>query len=125
MRKTLAAALAALTFGTAAAVAAAPSQAEARGYRSHYYRHDRSDAGVAVAAGVVGLALGAALASNGGRYGSGYYEPYPSGYGGYYGRPYYGRPYYGRHGYSTCETERWGYDPYTGERVLVRSRYRC
>lgn len=69
---------------------AAPAQA-----RDGYYRHDRGgdDAAIAIGAGVVGLALGAALAS-GSRdrdyyYEDGYYprqtyyQSYPQYYGGY------------------------------------------
>ena len=125
MRKSLTAAMAALTFGGAVAATAAP--AEARPHRG-YYGHDRhhgSNAGAAVAAGVVGLALGAAIA--GSNHNNGYYR------GGYaYNDPYYGDRYYGRGGYyrdryeyRTCESSRWVWDPYIRERVLVRSRYAC
>ena len=135
MRKTLAALAAALTFGGAIAASATPADARSHGYggyggyyggyRYYGHRHD-NDAGVAVAAGVVGLALGAALASGSGRrgyYNNGYYD---NGYydGGYYG---YGYPAYGYYdgGYSVCESRRWVWDPYIGRRVLIRSRYAC
>ena len=74
---------------------------------------------------MVGLALGAAIASSkpnrGYAYNNGYYA---SGYGydPYYGDRYYSRP---RYAYRTCESERWVWDPYIQDRVLVRSRYRC
>jgi hypothetical protein len=129
MRKILTAALAALTFGGAVAASTAPAEAQAYhrwggggwhggGYR--YYGHGHSDAGVAVAAGVVGLALGAAIASDhgGGRYyGRGYYG------GGYYDYPgYYG---YYREGYRVCESSHWAWDPYAGRHILVTDRYAC
>jgi hypothetical protein len=113
MRKTIAAALAAITF-TGALVATA---AEAR--PRHHYHRDRDNDGAAIAAGIAGLAIGAALAS-GSRdrssyYDRGYYDrPY---YGGYYDRRYYSPPrysYYGpRRDYRHCRTvSRW--DPYYG-----------
>lgn len=124
MRKSLTVAMAALTFGGAIAATAAPAQARPHGYYNNRYygHHHGNDAGVAVAAGVVGLALGAAIASNN--------RPYAYN-SGYYGRsyaydPYYGDRYYApRRVYRTCESERWVWDPYIQDRVLVRSRYRC
>jgi hypothetical protein len=121
MKKVLTAALAALTLGGAVATAAAP--ADARPYDGHYYggghyyRHDNG--GAAVAAGVVGLALGAALASNAHPYyyDRGYYDR------GYYGPAYYGPGYYAP--YRVCETTRWVWDPYVGHRVPVAERYAC
>lgn len=127
MKRTLACALAAVT--VAGGVAAA-SQAEARPphqrhydsrhYDGRYYHHrrDDDDDGAAIAAGVVGLALGAALASgwndNGRSYDRGYHRQ--PGYG-------YGRGYSGYSGYSgyyaprpynrTCRTTRY-WDPYYG-----------
>jgi hypothetical protein len=77
---------------------------------------------------VVGLALGAALASDHGYYDRGYYgrRYYDDGYygGGYYGGGYY-PGYYGYPGYRICESRRWVWDPYIGRRVLVGSRYAC
>ena len=77
MRKIIASGLAAATLlGGVSMGSTASAQ-----YR-HYYRHG-GNAGAAVAAGIAGLAVGAALA-----------DSHP-----YYGRPYYGRPYgyyYGR-----------------------------
>src|SRR5689334_5103089 len=92
MKKALTAAMAAITLGGALAATAAPAQAQhwrGGGYGGHYsgghyYYGHRDNAGPAIAAGVVGLALGAALASNSHSY---YYDrPY---YGGYYGPGYY------------------------------------
>jgi hypothetical protein len=121
MRKTLTAAMAALTLGGAISTAAAP--AEARdwghhgGYGGHYYGggryYGRGNGGAAIAAGVVGLALGAALADSGPRYYSGgYYAPPPPPYG------------YG-YGYRTCESTRWVWDPYYRHQVPVTTRYAC
>ena len=125
MRKTLTAAMAALTFGGAVAASAVPAQA--RDYNNRYYggdyrRDNRSnDAGVAIAAGIVGLALGAALTS--GNQNTGY-----ASYG-YAQRPYYGPDaynggYYGG-GYRTCESRRWVYDRYLRRDVQIVSRYAC
>ena len=124
MRKTLTAAMAALTFGGAVAATAVPAQA--RGYEGgrYYggdYRRDYrgNDAGGAVAAGIVGLALGAALTSNSHPSYSSYgYAPRP-----YYGGGYNNDGYYG--GYRTCESRRWVYDRYLRREVQVVSRYAC
>ncbi|MDB5428566.1 MAG: hypothetical protein JWR47_1728 [Phenylobacterium sp.] len=137
MRKLLTAAMAAITLGGAVCATAAPAEARPHGggyygggYGGGYYggRH-HNDAGVAVAAGVVGLALGAALASNHGGYDRGYYDRGYYGGGGYYDGGYYGGGYYpgyyGYSGYRVCEGRRWVWDPYIGRRVLVRSRYEC
>jgi hypothetical protein len=130
MRKMMTAALAALTFGGAVMATALPAQARDHdgwgrgGYRYDYgRRHHGNDAGVAVAAGVVGLALGAALANNSGHsrsYSSGYYSG-GYGYPGYYDQGYG----YDDDAYRVCETSRWVWDPYIGRRILVRSRYAC
>lgn len=119
MRKALTAAMAAITLGGAVVATAAPAEARPHGgyyggYYGGHYRHDNT--GAAVAAGVVGLALGAALASNShSYYDRGYYAP------GYYAPGYY----YGGYGYRTCESTRWVWDPYIGRRVPVTSRYAC
>lgn len=102
MRKTLTAALAALTLGGAISATAATG-ADARPSYGHYYGH--RGGGAALAAGVAGLAIGAAIAS-----------PH---YGGYYGPGYYyGGPY-------TCYGTRWVWDPYAGRRVPVNQPYAC
>jgi hypothetical protein len=138
MRKSLTAAMAALTFGGAVAATAVPAQARPHddyGYNGYngYDRHRHSNnTGAAVAAGVLGLALGAALASSNGNHNSGYYS---RGYA--YNEPYYGNRHYrgdyyrggygygSDYGYSTCESSRWVWDPYIRERVLIRSHYAC
>ncbi|OYX31372.1 MAG: hypothetical protein B7Y99_10315 [Caulobacterales bacterium 32-69-10] len=103
--KILVAAVAAVTL--AGGIAAA-SDASAQGR----YRRGGGNTGAAVAAGIAGLAVGAALASNRGYgygygpgFNGGYYGPGPV-YGGFYGRPIYGPParfvgpgYYGGRGY--------------------------
>ncbi len=145
MKKSLTAAIAALTFGGAIAATAAPAQAhDYDGYYDAGRRHHSNNTGAAVAAGVVGLALGAALASSSrsGR-GSAYYgsnsyyggNSYGAGngyYGDGYGRSRYGYSddgdsYYSRQRYvaRTCESQRWVWDPYIRERVLIRSTYAC
>ncbi|HEX4712546.1 hypothetical protein [Phenylobacterium sp.] len=134
MRKLLTAAMAAITLGGAVCATAAPAEAGPHGgyYGGGYYGGHHNDAGVAVAAGVVGLALGAALANNHGYYDRGYYGPgyYGGSYGGgYYAPGYYGAGYYpgyyGYPGYRLCASRHWVWDPYIGRRVLVRSRYAC
>jgi hypothetical protein len=125
MRKVLTAALAAITLGGAVCATAAPAEARDHYYGGRYYgggRH-QDGSGAAVAAGVLGLALGAAIASDHGYSHRGYYD---RGYydGGYYDRGYY-PGYYGYGGYRTCESTRWVWDPYIGRRVPVASRYAC
>lgn len=116
--------LAALAMVAGATAASAQSYRHG-GYRGGYYGHGHhgNDAGVAIAGGIVGLALGAAIAGNnnhGARYNSGYgydYAPPPpppryyDGYG-------YAHPYRG----SDCWTTR-EYDRYRGtmyERTVCR-----
>ncbi|HEY8003586.1 MAG TPA: hypothetical protein VIE16_05125 [Phenylobacterium sp.] len=121
MRKVLTAAMAAITLGGAICATAAPAQARehdhwgGRGYYGGYHR-DRDNGGAAIAAGVVGLALGAALAGNSHSYHRSYYD------GGYYAPGYYAYDY---PAYRTCESTRWVWDPYIGRRVPVTSRYAC
>lgn len=128
MRKLIATGLAALTLAGALATGA-----EA-GDRRRYHRDN--DDGAAIAAGIAGLAIGAALASSSrdrgyyrndyyyrdGYYDRGYYDRgyYPRGY---YERRYYRPPVYGyyvpRHRRSSCRTySQW--DPYYGGYVRVR-----
>jgi hypothetical protein len=125
MRKALTAAMAAITLGGAVCATAAPAEAQhyRGGYNGGYYggHHGHNNNGAAVAAGVVGLALGAAIASNhGGYYDRGYYD---RGYG-YYGAPAYAYG-YGYPAYRTCVSTRWVWDPYIGRRVPVRESYAC
>ena len=118
MRKALTTAIAALTLGGAVCATAAPAEAQyyRGGYGGHYYGHRHNDGGAALAAGVVGLALGAALASNS--------HPY---YGHSYRHSYYAPGYYDYDypAYQTCVTTRWVWDPYIGRRVPIRERYAC
>ena len=111
----------AVTLGASTLVAIAPAEAR---HRDRYYGHHGSRTGLAIGAGVVGLAIGAAIASDRGRYydRGGYYNR--GGYGGgYYDRGGYDRGYYGRshRGYRgrDCYTRK-VYDPYYGRRVRVR-----
>ena len=110
MRKIIAAGLAALT--VAGGLAAGPAFAQR--YHRDYDRH-HGDAGAAVAAGIAGLAVGAAIANGGqGDYRDGYYYGPPRyAYDYYYGRDYYGP----RH----CSTRRM-WDPYLQAYV---DRTRC
>lgn len=120
IRKSIGALIAAATLATVA------TPAEARRWRHH--RGD-NDAALAIGAGIIGLGIGAALASDR-RYYDRYYDPYyDRGYynrgyyhGGYYDRGYYApryrSGYYHRYG-RDCFTRR-VYDPYIGRRVKVR-----
>lgn len=107
-----------------------PSAASAHDWRRYSYRHHRGDA---VAAGVVGLALGAVIGaaitdSNHRRY-------YDRRYSGCYDRCGYDRGYY-RDGYyedgyddgygpSLCIVRERRYDPYSGREVLIEERRPC
>src|SRR5436305_14097052 len=62
--------------GVAATLVATASPADAQ-YRRHYRHHDRT--GVAIGAGILGLGIGAAIASSN----RGYYDPYYGGYSSY------------------------------------------
>jgi Ni/Co efflux regulator RcnB len=141
MRKFLTTALAAAMLAGPILAAATPASADR--YRDHGYRHHRKDsdkAAIAVAAGIAGLALGAALSSrSNGRptYSSGYstrsypysngydYDPRDDSYGGeYYGRGYgYDDSY--RRAPAVCTTTERVYDRYSGRRVMVERRYAC
>ena len=108
MRKIMTAAVAALTIGGALA-ASVPASAQ-----NHYdrgYRHN--DDGAAVAAGVAGLAIGAAIASGDRGPAPYYYNAPPPAY--YNGPAYYS--YYG-HCHTSC---RWS--PHWGRYVRVRGCY--
>lgn len=112
MRKALTAALAALTLAGAVSATAVTS-ADARPYYHGGYSYGRGNGGAAVVAGVAGLAIGAALASNHGHY-------YYGGPAYYYGPP---APYYV--GPATCYTTRWVWDPYLGRNVPQSIPYAC
>jgi hypothetical protein len=123
--------MAAITLGGAICATAAPADARPHGGYGYYgggdygerYEHRRhGDAGAALAAGVVGLALGAALADGGHHH----YRSYPS-YG-YYQPGYYGYDDDYGYGYApprTCISDRWVWDPYIGRNVLIRRSYAC
>jgi hypothetical protein len=123
MRKilTVSAGALALAATTVAAVAPADAQRWRGGHRGYYRGGDRT--GVAIGAGILGLAAGAAIASsNRGYYGGGY------GYGGgYYGGPaYYGGPGYyappppqGYYGRGYCRSD-WRWDGWARRYVRVR-----
>lgn len=112
------------TLAASTLVAVAPAEAQ----RYRYYHRDRG--GAAVAAGIAGLAIGAALASNSNRYDRdrwysdrGYRYDYDDYY--YRSRGYYpvdGYYAYRYRDYAQCRTER-RYDPYYGRRVRVRVCY--
>ncbi len=113
MKKILTGALAALTVG-GGALASVPASAEPHGGYGGSYGHHDHDGGAAVAAGIAGLAIGAALAS---------------GHDGYYGRPaYYAPPpaYYAGPAYYSysgrCHTA-WRWDRYWGRYTRVRACY--
>ncbi len=125
MRKILTAGVVALTLGGAILGAAVPANAEpyghwhGGGWRGGW-RGD--DAGVAIAAGILGLAVGSALASDHPHY---YYGAPP-----YYGPGYYGGPVYYRGrgpypGYAACIGRREVWDPYFGGYVVRSFRYAC
>ena len=121
MRKALTATAAVLALAGTAIGAAAPAEARhygsyrggGYGYRGHYY----GGGGAALGAGILGLAVGAAIASDHRGYGRGYYA---GGYGGDYGGPgYYAPPppppaYYGNY----CRSD-WRWDGYRGRYVRV------
>ena len=108
---------------------AAPADAQRYGYR--HYNRGGDATGAAIVGGIIGLGLGAAIASsNNNRYNDrGYYNNgyYNNGYG-QYDRGYnpYDRGYYPRNGYynnnyrpQRCWVER-RYDPYYGRGIPVR-----
>ena len=96
-----------LTAASTLAVTATPADAQ----RYRYYRHrGGDDAAWALGAGILGLGLGAAIASSNRGY---YRDPYYGGYNGYYGDPYYD------YGYRRCVVRR-QWDPYWGRWVRVR-----
>ena len=93
---------------------AAPAEAQRYRYRDRY--HDNT--GTAVAAGIAGIVIGAALSSNDRRYD--YDRRYYNDRGYYPTDGYYYRENYRRYrGYNNCRI-RSVYDPYEGRRVRVR-----
>ncbi len=113
MKRMITAGLAALTLASALAPAVTASAQDRRW--DHDRGRDHDHAGAAVAAGIAGLAVGAALANSGrGEYRDGYYYGPPRyAYDYYYGPRYYGA----RH----CRTTRY-WDAYVGGYV---ERTRC
>ena len=114
----------------AATTLAVATPAEAQRYR-YYDRYHRGNGGAAVAAGIAGLAIGAALVANtNDRYyrdrwyrDNGYRYDYDDYY--YRSRGYYpndGYYAYRYRDYQQCRTER-RWDPYYGQRVRVRVCY--
>jgi len=114
--------------GTAmiATTAVTATPADAQYYR--YRRHHGDDAALAIGAGILGLGVGAAIASSNrsryydpyysGYYNRGYSDPYYSGYGSYGG---YYDPYYSGYGYRyRCTTHR-QWDPYWRRWIRVRT----
>ena len=121
MRKILTAALAAVTVAGASVGAAVPANAQhyhgGYGYGGGWHggHGHGGNWGLPLAAGIAGLAVGAALADN-----HPYYRSYGYGYPAYgYGYPAYG------YGPAYCEGGRWVWDPYIGRRVYVRETYPC
>ncbi|UYY57696.1 hypothetical protein [Sphingomonas sp. S2-65] len=103
----------------ATVLAAAAPAAEAQRYRGYY--RDRDNGGAALVAGIAGLAIGAALASDRGydrRYD--YDRRYYRSHGYYPVDGYYYRDNYRRYrGWERCGVRRM-YDPYIGRPVRVR-----
>lgn len=133
MNKTLTLGMAALIAAGSVAASAAPAAAH-DGYGGGYGYHNDNDASVAIAGGLIGLALGAAIVSShhddyggaGYGYGYGYAEPAYRAYSPAYGA--YGAGYsgYGEdYGYRQCVTHRTIWDPYAGGYVVQRLRYAC
>ncbi len=124
MRNWIKKGVAALVLAGTVAGVAAPAQARWYGGRYYGYHHGGDDAGYAILGGLVGLGIGAAIASDhrDRYYDRGYYPPrygyYDApryGYDGYYARPY--RPYYRQ-----CVVRR-EWDGYRGGWVRIRSCY--
>ena len=129
---------------TAAATAltmSAPADAQSRYHRN--YRHHNDTAAIAIGAGIIGLAIGAAASSgrngyyNGGYYDgyynrpgySFYYESYPSYYtynNGYYynGYRYYNGGFYDGRGYRMYDRRSWDSRWGSRDRYDRRDRYR-
>ena len=106
--------------GLAVALGATALTAAAMPAEAQRYHHYRGNGDTAVVAGIAGLAIGAALASNG-RYDRHYdYDRRYYRYHGYYPVDgYYYREHYRPAYYDDCRVrERW--DPYLHRRVLIR-----
>ncbi|NIJ08844.1 hypothetical protein FHS31_002468 [Sphingomonas vulcanisoli] len=115
MRKFITSALAGLALASSAIGVAAPADAQrfhgGGGYRGGWHGGYRGGwGGGAVAAGIIGLGVGAAIAS----------RPYYGGYKGYAPGYYYDDPY--AYGYGECRTD-WRWDGYRGRYFPVRYCY--
>ncbi|HEX7655648.1 MAG: hypothetical protein ACTHKR_09400 [Sphingomonas sp.] len=102
----------------AATLAMAATPAEAQRYRHYGHYHHGDTTGAAILGGLVGLGVGAAIASDhrDRYYDDGYYAPPPPPPPGYYGDGYYEYRYDYR---PRCYVQdRW--DPYYGRHVRVR-----
>jgi hypothetical protein len=111
MRKFLTAAVAALTLAGGGLATAQPAAA-APWHGGGYWHGGGWRGGGAVAAGILGLAVGAAIASP--HYGYGYGPGY-----------YYGGPAYGPGPYGTCYARQQVWDPYAGGYVVRNVPYAC
>lgn len=116
---------AALGVAMAATALTVAAPAEAQRYYGRHYNRGGDAAGAAIVGGIIGLGLGAAIASsnNNRYYDRGYYPQgnyyYPQ--NNYYDRGYYPRQSYYNYDYrpQRCWVER-RYDPYYGRGVRVR-----
>jgi hypothetical protein len=120
MRKFLTATTAALALAGVTIGAAAPAEARYHGgYYGGYYGHrHHGNAGAVIGAGILGLAAGAAIASDRGYYGGrGYYSYAPAPV--YYAPP--PPPPYGYYGGPPCRTD-WRWDGW-GRRYPVTYCY--
>ncbi|ONF95456.1 hypothetical protein [Sphingomonas jeddahensis] len=105
----------------AATALAAAAPADAQRWRHRGYDRGGDVAAGALIGGVIGLGLGAAIASNDrGRWGGYGYDGY--GYDGYARRGWGPQPYYNdyRYNYRPRCFRQWRWDPYYGGRVPVR-----
>jgi hypothetical protein len=97
---------------TAIGLGAAPAQAQ-RWHRGYHHYHHGGRTSAALLGGIVGLGVGAAIASNNRDryYDRGYYD------GGYYAEPGY---YEYRRAYRPRCWTQWRWDPYYGDQVPVQ-----
>lgn len=107
-----------IALAATAITAAAPADAQRwgrGGYRGHYHNRGIGTGGAAVLGGILGLGVGAAIASNNNR--GGYYDRGYA-YDGYYNAPP-PRAYYRDDYRPRCWSE-WRRDPYYGDPVRVQ-----
>ena len=121
MRTLLTRGLAALTLATSSLAATTPATAHDwhEGYEHRNWERHGDNTGAAIAGGILGLAVGAAIA--GGNHRGGYRREY-------YERPVYAES-YGDDGYydepRVCIGHRTVWDPYWGRYVVRSFRYGC